>query len=338
MNKINTKLVDIPDEISLKYCADVIKRGGTVAFPTETVYGLGADGLNSGAVEKIFIAKGRPNDNPLILHIHDISVLDKYVKEVPKTLTVLSKLYMPGPLTVVLKKRSIVPDSVTANLDTVAIRVPDNEIALKLIEYSDTAIAAPSANISGKPSPTMFEHVVADMSGKVDAIINGGKCRIGVESTVLDLTSDRPVILRPGGVPYDSLKLVIKDLEAAYALNTDTPKSPGMKYKHYAPKADMVIVKGETHKVLETVNKISGDDYGVLCCKETFDRYNTHNKLCAGSINNPSEIASNIFECLRLFDMMRIKRIYCEYFDTKDIGEAVMNRLLKAASQNVIEV
>lgn len=338
MDRVNTKLIDLPDDISLKHCAEIIVKGGIVVFPTETVYGLGADALNPSAVEKIFTAKGRPNDNPLIIHLHDISVLDKYVMEVPQVLSLLSKLYMPGPLTVVLKKKNIIPDCVTANLDTVAVRIPDNDIARKLIEYSDTAIAAPSANISGKPSPTMYKHVVSDLFGKVDAIINGGKCRIGVESTVLDLTSEKPVILRPGGVPYDSLKLVIKDLQVTNASSSDTPKSPGMKYKHYAPKADMVIIKGDMLRVLERINNMTDDYSGVLCCKETYDRYDTANKLCAGSIKDPSEIASNIFECLRLFDEMQIKKIYCEYFDTKGIGEAVMNRLLKAASQNVIEV
>ena len=254
MDRVNTKLIDLPDDISLKHCAEIIVKGGIVVFPTETVYGLGADALNPSAVEKIFTAKGRPNDNPLIIHLHDISVLDKYVMEVPQVLSLLSKLYMPGPLTVVLKKKNIIPDCVTANLDTVAVRIPDNDIARKLIEYSDTAIAAPSANISGKPSPTMYEHVVSDLFGKADAIINGGKCRIGVESTVLDLTSEKPVILRPGGVPYDSLKLVIKDLQVANTSSSDTPKSPGMKYKHYAPKADMVIIKGDMLRVLERIN------------------------------------------------------------------------------------
>jgi len=338
MDKVNTRLIEIPDKDSLEKCAKIIKEGGIVAFPTETVYGLGADALNPQAVDKIFQAKGRPNDNPLIIHIHDVKVLDKYVKDIPAVLSVLAKLYMPGPLTVVLKKKDIVPDCVTAGLDTVAVRIPDNDIALKLIQYADTAIAAPSANISGKPSPTMYEHVVSDLSGKVDAIINGGKCRIGVESTVLDLTSDKPVILRPGGVTYDSLKLVIKILDTTASSSSDTPKSPGMKYRHYAPKADMVIVKGDTVNVVERINNLINDNTAVLCSKETFDEYNTVNKLCAGSIHDPYEIASNIFECLRMFDQMKVKKIYCEYFDTKGIGEAVMNRLLKAASQNVINV
>ena len=338
MDKVNTRLIETPDDINLRQCAEIIKKGGIVAFPTETVYGLGADALNPLAVQNIFQAKGRPNDNPLIIHIHDISVLDKYVKDVPQVLSILSKLYMPGPLTVVLKKKEIVPDSVTAGLSTVAVRIPDNDIALKLIKYSETAIAAPSANISGKPSPTTYEHVVCDLFGKADAIINGGKCRIGLESTVLDLTSDKPVILRPGGVPYDSLKLVIKDIKTSSFSSSDTPKSPGMKYKHYAPKADMTIVKGKIADVVERINKLADNFCGVLCCKETFDKYTAVNKLCAGSLDNPDEIASNIFECLRLFDQMQVKQIYCEYFDTKGIGEAVMNRLLKAASQNVIEV
>ena len=338
MNNIKTRLFDTVNEESLKESADIIKGGGIVAFPTETVYGLGADALNPNAIEKIFLAKGRPNDNPLIIHIHNISVLDKYVKEIPSVLTMLSKLYMPGPLTVVLKKKDIIPNNVTAGLDTVAVRIPDNEIALKLIEYSNTPIAAPSANISGRPSPTMYEHVVSDLFGKADAIINGGKTRIGLESTVLDLTTEIPVILRPGGVSYESLKLILTDVETAYSFDTEKPKSPGMKYKHYAPIADMVIVKGKTDDVVRKINEISDDDCAVLCCKETYERYISNNKLSAGSINDPSEIASNIFQCLRLFDQMKIKKIFCEYFEMKDICEAVMNRLLKAASQNIIKV
>lgn len=338
MNNIKTRLFDTVNEESLKESADIIKSGGIVAFPTETVYGLGADALNPEAIEKIFIAKGRPNDNPLIIHIHNISVIDKYVKEIPSVLTMLSKLYMPGPLTVVLKKKDIISNNVTAGLDTVAVRIPDNEIALKLIEYSNTPIAAPSANISGRPSPTMYEHVVSDLFGKADAIINGGKTRIGLESTVLDLTTEIPVILRPGGVSYESLKLILTDVETAYSFDTEKPKSPGMKYKHYAPIADMVIVKGKTDDVVRKINEISDDDCAVLCCKETYERYISNNKLSAGSINDPSEIASNIFQCLRLFDQMKIKKIFCEYFEMKDIGEAVMNRLLKAASQNIIKV
>jgi L-threonylcarbamoyladenylate synthase len=338
MNNIKTRLFNTVNEESLKESADIIKGGGIVAFPTETVYGLGADALNPNAIEKIFLAKGRPNDNPLIIHIHNISVLDKYVKEIPSVLTMLSKLYMPGPLTVVLKKKDIIPNNVTAGLDTVAVRIPDNEIALKLIEYSNTPIAAPSANISGRPSPTMYEHVVSDLFGKADAIINGGKTRIGLESTVLDLTTEIPVILRPGGVSYESLKLILTDVETAYSFDTEKPKSPGMKYKHYAPIADMVIVKGKTDDVVRKINEISDEDCAVLCCKETYERYISNNKLSAGSINDPSEIASNIFQCLRLFDQMKIKKIFCEYFEMKDIGEAVMNRLLKAASQNIIKV
>ncbi|MDD2260792.1 MAG: L-threonylcarbamoyladenylate synthase [Clostridia bacterium] len=338
MNNIKTRLFNTVNEESLKESADIIKGGGIVAFPTETVYGLGADALNPNAIEKIFLAKGRPNDNPLIIHIHNISVLDKYVKEIPSVLTMLSKLYMPGPLTVVLKKKDIIPNNVTAGLDTVAVRIPDNEIALKLIEYSNTPIAAPSANISGRPSPTMYEHVVSDLFGKADAIINGGKTRIGLESTVLDLTTEIPVILRPGGVSYESLKLILTDVETAYSFDTEKPKSPGMKYKHYAPIADMVIVKGKTDDVVRKINEISDEDCAVLCCKETYERYISNNKLSAGSINDPFEIASNIFQCLRLFDQMKIKKIFCEYFEMKDIGEAVMNRLLKAASQNIIKV
>jgi L-threonylcarbamoyladenylate synthase len=334
---MKTKLYDIPDETCLHECAEIIKKGGTVIFPTETVYGLGANALDASAVDKIFLAKGRPGDNPLIIHLHDMEMLGKYVKEMPDVLYMLSKLYMPGPLTVVLYKKDIIPMNVTAGLDTVACRIPDNDIARKLIEYSGVPIAAPSANISGKPSPTRYMHVVNDMDGKVDAIINGGNCKIGVESTVLDLTSNIPTILRPGGVPYDRLKLAIKDLKTAYTF-TGTPKSPGMKYKHYAPKAEMYLFKGRDEDVIKKINELSDASTGVLCCREDFDRYVSRNKLCVGSRKDPYEIASNIFECLRCFDEMAVDRIYSEYFDISDIGEAVMNRLTKAAAGRISEV
>lgn len=337
MFKVETRLFEKADLKSIKECAHIIQEGGIVAFPTETVYGLGADALNPKAVDRIFLAKGRPNDNPLIIHLHNLDSLDLYVKDIPEVFFTLSKLFMPGPLTVILKKRDIIPYNVTAGLDTVALRIPDNQIALSLIKHSNRPLAAPSANISGKPSPTTYDHVVEDLNYRVDAIINGGKTQIGMESTVLDLTQEPPVILRPGGISFNSLKLVIKDLERAYDLKEESPKSPGMKYKHYAPNAPMYIVKGKQDHMVKKIQSLIKEKTGLLVSKETFDMYESKNKLCVGSLLDPLEIASNIFESLRLFDKMDIDEIYCEYFEIGDMQDTVMNRLLKAAANKIID-
>lgn len=342
MRTIISKIYGPQDEEKIREAAEYIKNGGIVAFPTETVYGLGADALNEKAVKKIFVAKGRPQDNPLIVHVASKN-LNKYVENVPDIAKKMMDKFWPGPLTIILKKKNIIPNITSANLDTIGVRMPDNEVARKLIEFSDTVIAAPSANISGRPSPTDIERCVEDLDGKVDYILGGQKSKVGVESTIVDCTVNPPVILRPGGLTLEMLKEVDPNIELDKGLMTKPtedfkPKAPGMKYKHYAPIADMVIVKGKTDDVVRKINEISDDDCAVLCCKETYERYISNNKLSAGSINDPSEIASNIFQCLRLFDQMKIKKIFCEYFEMKDIGEAVMNRLLKAASQNIIKV
>ena len=269
------------DSQKIKYAAQVIEEGGLVAFPTETVYGLGADALNKTAVEKIFKAKGRPSDNPLIVHVADKKSVGNLVLRIPEKAEKLMDAFWPGPLTLVMDKQSIVPDIITAGLDTVAIRVPSHPIALALIREAKLPIAAPSANISGKPSPTDSKHVINDLYGKVDVIIDGGFSNIGVESTVVDMVVDPPMLLRPGGITLEQLEDVIGNVRIDPGIaqkNLDgkvVPKSPGMKYKHYAPKAKVVIVEGEIQKVAEKINELVKEcesrdiKVGILATDET---------------------------------------------------------------------
>jgi len=327
--------------------AKVIRNKGTVIFPTETVYGLGASALSGEAAGKIFTAKGRPGDNPLIAHVSSMNMLlyligsplsDSAVKLIDK--------YWPGPLTLIFKKSRKVPYELTAGLDTVAVRMPDNKIALELISRSELPIAAPSANISGKPSPTLPEHVIADMNGKVGMILCGSKSRVGVESTILDLTGDVPVVLRPGGVTLEELKNVLGSVKVDRGIvgGSETPKAPGMKYTHYAPDADMVIVKGELENIKKKIQELVGDSIekglkaGVLASDETVEYYRNCRVISLGSRTNSKTIASNIFEKLREFDSMGVDIIFAEAFDESHMGMAVMNRMNKAAGFNIIEV
>lgn len=335
--KIDPKNID---KKSIFECAEILKQGGTVAFPTETVYGLGANALDKNAVLKIFQAKGRPADNPLILHVHALSELDKYAESVPESVGMLARFFWPGPLSIILEKKNMIPDIATGGLTTVAFRIPSNEIALKLIETAGIPIAAPSANLSGKPSTTDGSHVIEDLSGRVDAIIDAGRSRIGVESTVLDLTVSPPEILRPGGISFRELKMVIPDIKRAYSIDSgSTPRSPGMKYRHYSPDSPLTIIKGSDTRVIKKINDMMSENpgSGILCSDETINRYKSSNRISAGSRNNPSEIASNIFHALRLFDKSGVTGIYCEYFGIGDLEEAVMNRLIKA-SINIIDL
>ena len=342
---METKIYKIdPDNIDIniiRKCADIIRHGGTVAFPTETVYGLGANALDAEAVKKIFIAKGRPGDNPLILHISKTDDIEKYAVDFNEKARMLAKIFWPGPLSIILPRKETVPDAVTGGLDTVAFRIPSNKIAHKLISMSGVPIAAPSANLSGKPSTTEGSHVVEDLFGKVDAIIDAGKCRVGLESTVVDMVSSPPAVLRPGGIPFDKIRMVIPNLVKDYSISeTDAPRSPGMKYKHYSPEAQVIIVKGS---VSDTINKINSltkinPRAGVLCSIETIENYTSFNKICIGSRENSDEIAANIFDSLRMFDKLDVEIIYSEYFGSGPMGDAIMNRLLKAASHKVIKL
>ncbi|MCX7748881.1 MAG: L-threonylcarbamoyladenylate synthase [Clostridia bacterium] len=333
----------------LRYAAEILRGGGLVAFPTETVYGLGANALDEKAVEKIFEAKGRPSDNPLIVHISGMDALEELVNEVPSVMRPLVKTFWPGPLTVVLRKSGIVPRVITAGLNTVAVRMPEHPVALQLIRESGVPVAAPSANTSGKPSPTMAKHVIEDLSGKVDVIIDAGISKVGLESTVLDLTVDPPMILRPGGISLHELSKAIGEVVLDPALMKSgaadvVPKAPGMKYTHYSPKADVIIVEGELSKIVKTISKMAeesrkqGKKVGILATEQTKELYSLNHILCVGNRDEPQTIAANLFNLLREFDRLKVDVVFAEAVDRSNIGFAIMNRLTKAAGYNIIKV
>ncbi|AUG59004.1 L-threonylcarbamoyladenylate synthase [Acetivibrio saccincola] len=333
----------------IKYAAKVLKEGGLVVFPTETVYGLGADALNGKAVLKIFEAKGRPSDNPLIVHIACKEEIYNLMVDIPCDALKLMDKFWPGPLTLVGKKTSNVPDSVTAGLDTVAVRMPKNKIALSLIEEAKLPVAAPSANLSGRPSPTTAKHVIDDLNGRVDVIIEAGNSDIGVESTVLDITLWPPVILRPGGVSKEQLEEFLGKVDVDPSLTEKDldgliPKSPGMKYKHYSPKAELIVVEGEVSDVVGKINAIAGEykekglSVGVLSTEQTKNLYNGAVVISLGDRLEPETIASNLFKALRDFDDLGVQIILAEAIDDKGIGFAVMNRMRKAAGYKIIHI
>ena len=326
----------------------IIRDGGTVAFPTETVYGLGANALDEEAVKKIFIAKGRPQDNPLIVHVCSKNI-SELVKEVPEVAQRMIDKFWPGPLTIILEKNDIIPNMTSANLNTVGIRMPSSEIALKLIELSKRPIAAPSANISGRPSPTEVERCIEDLNGKVDYIIGGESSDIGVESTIIDCTVNPPLVLRPGGITLEMLKEIDSNIEIDSALKSKPtenfkPKAPGMKYRHYAPKAHLKIIKGKNEKTIEIINEIlenyieKGNDVAILTTDENLNKFNSGKVISLGSENNLNEIAKNLFETLRKCDDLGVQHILCQGFEEKGVGLAIMNRLIKAAGYDILEV
>lgn len=338
---METKLLSLSDEDIL--CAGkIIKNGGLVAFPTETVYGLGANALDGDAVRKIFAAKGRPSDNPLIVHISRIEQWKSLVTQIPENALKLAEAFWPGPLTVILKKTSLVPKETSGNLDTVAVRMPSDETARRLIDSAGVPIAAPSANTSGKPSPTSARHVFDDMNGKIDAIIDGANCSVGVESTVITLATDIPTLLRPGGITPEMLESVLGEIkidDAVYSKLKDGAKasSPGMKYKHYSPKAKVTLVKGDFEKFKEYVNSQKDENTVAL----VFD--GEENKVSVPSIpygacDNSSAQAKNIFSALRQVDKMGATKAYVRYPNRDGVGLAVYNRLIRAAAFEVIEL
>lgn len=331
----------------LKEAVTILQQDGLVAFPTETVYGLGANGLHPEASKKIYGAKGRPSDNPLIIHIGDMDDLYKLAGEVTESALLLAKAFWPGPLTLILKRGDIVPYSTTGGLDTVAIRMPKNKIALGLIKESGICIAAPSANVSGRPSPTKAEHVIEDMNGIIDMIIDGGKSVIGLESTIVDVTGEVPVILRPGYITKDMLREVVGDVEYdPYILKREVnesivAKAPGMKYKHYAPKGELIIYEGSQEAVVAAINKEAGkklqEGYkvGIIGTDETFSQYSVGAVKTIGTRADEETIASGLFELLREFDKEEVEFIYSESFQDDRLGQAIMNRLLKAAGYHI---
>ena len=343
------KIDDIEkDKALIEKAAGIIKAGGLVAFPTETVYGLGGNGLSSLVSAKIYEAKGRPSDNPLILHISSTDQLKVLVKDVPEIAHKLMDAFWPGPMTLIMNKKDIVPKETTGGLDTVAVRMPGHPVALALIEASGLPIAAPSANSSGRPSPTCAEHVYEDLYGKIDMIIDGGDVGIGLESTIIDVTGDIPTILRPGYINQEMLEKMLGevavDKASVSAMEPGAhPKAPGMKYRHYAPKADLTIVRGDTQKVINRINTLvrreeaRGKKVGIICTGDTINKYTSGIKKCIGARDAEGEIAHNLYRILREFDNTDVDVIYSEAFDGGNLGQAIMNRLLKAAGHKVID-
>ena len=328
--------------------SDILKRGGLVAFPTETVYGLGADALDEEASAKIYAAKGRPSDNPLIVHIADTKALEELSCDVTAQAKLLAEKFWPGPLTMILKKSDCVPKSITGGLGTVAIRMPSHPAAQKLIEYSGGYIAAPSANTSGKPSPTVAKYVVEDMMGRIDAIIDGGEVGIGLESTIIDLTVSPPQILRPGYITREKLSTVLGTVDTdATILRADSgqaPKAPGMKYRHYAPRGELTIVEGTPEQVREYINReaaadhAAGEKTGIIGTEEMLSGYTADVVKSVGSRRDEDSIARHLYTILREFDDEGVTKIYSEGFPTDGFGQAIMNRLLKAAGHKVVKL
>ncbi|MGL5822847.1 MAG: L-threonylcarbamoyladenylate synthase [Sarcina sp.] len=337
------KATNVVDE-----AARIIKNGGTVAFPTETVYGLGANALDSDAVLKIFEAKGRPQDNPLIIHVAS-KELSEYVKDIPDIVYKLMDEFWPGPLTMILKKKEIIPDRTSANLDSIGIRMPSSKIALQLIERAGVPIAAPSANISGRPSPTDMQRCIEDLDGKIDCILGGEQSDVGVESTIIDLTVEPPCVLRPGGITLEELQEIDEKIYIDKGILEETmkdgikPKAPGMKYTHYSPKAKVRLVRGREDKTLEKIRKMvhnykdEGLKVGVMATDETKDLYEAI-VISLGSRNDLKHIAKSLFEALRKFDDLGVDIIISESFEEKGLGIAIMNRLKKSCGFDIIDV
>ena len=336
------------DEALLIAPGKVLREGGLVAFPTETVYGLGGDAKNASASEKIYAAKGRPSDNPLIVHIAEFSELEEIVEEVPDSARALADAFWPGPLTMILQKNEVIPYETTGGLDTVAVRMPSHPVARAFIKASGCMVAAPSANISGRPSPTTADHVWEDLNGRIDYVIDGGAVEIGLESTIIDLTEDIPLVLRPGYITPEEIAEVIGTVKMDPGLSgedvTVRPKAPGMRYRHYAPKGNLMIVTGDTDNVIKEINSraecaiADGKSVGIIATEETGALYKKGKVLVIGDRNDEDAIAHNLYGILREFDELGVEEIYSESLATPRIGQAIMNRLLKAAGHQIIEV
>lgn len=336
------------DNSILQEAGRILREGGLVAFPTETVYGLGADALNEKAAEKIYAAKGRPSDNPLIVHIAEKEALGRIAKKISAEAMKVIEKYWPGPLTLIFGKTDAVPEGTTGGLDTVAVRMPSHALARALIREGGGYVAAPSANTSGRPSPTSAEHVREDLWGKVDLIIDGGETEIGIESTILDVSVTPPMILRPGAITKEMLEEAVGKVEMDETLfsgdSKEPPKAPGMKYRHYAPKAEMTVIDGEIQDVIEEINRRTEEDLrqgkrvGIIATEESRLQYRKGSVKSIGLRTEEATVANGLYRILREFDAEGTDCIYSEAFGSEGIGNAIMNRLLKAAGHHIIKL
>ena len=336
------------EEEILRRAGSVIQNGGLVAFPTETVYGLGGDALNPESARRIYAAKGRPSDNPLIVHICRLEDLDEIAAEVPEEALRIAEAFWPGPLTMILRRSKRVPRETTGGLDTVAVRFPSHPVARQLIAYSGGFVAAPSANFSGRPSPTQARYVVEDMDGRIDMILDGGTVGIGLESTIIDLTVMPPQILRPGYVTRQMLEQVLTKVDIDVTImrgdSGQAPRAPGMKYRHYAPKGELVIVEGPPMQVVAYMNQMAAEDSargertGIIGTEESVGQYRADVVKSLGARGDQEAIARNLYSVLRQMDEEKVAKIYSESFADQDLGQAIMNRLLKAAGHRVVKV
>ncbi|WP_087974067.1 L-threonylcarbamoyladenylate synthase [Oceanobacillus rekensis] len=335
----NIKNDETDNNRAIDEAAELIKQGQAVAFPTETVYGLGADATNEAAVAKIFKAKGRPQDNPLIAHVATVDQLKRLVDNLPDYTEKLFKAFSPGPLTYVLPSNGMCAKNVTADLSTIGVRIPDHPVALALLQKADVPVAAPSANLSGKPSPTIADHVWDDLHGKISGLLDGGPTGVGLESTVIDCTQDIPIILRPGGITKEQLEEVVGPvmIDPGLANAKEKPKSPGMKYKHYSPEVPLWIVEGAPATIQKVVDRErkKGNRVGVLANNYTAKHIKAEEKIVLGE--NIHEIATHLYDALRKFKQGDVDLIICEVFPEVGIGQAVMNRLRKAATEYIDE-
>ncbi len=341
---MDTKLFKSPlSEEQYDEAAAILRNGGLLGIPTETVYGLGANGLDAQACRNIYIAKGRPQNNPLIIHIADASWLSRYCENIPPIAYRLAEAFWPGPLTMILPKKDIVPMATTGGLDTVGVRCPDHPITLEIIRRAGVPVAAPSGNLSGRPSPTSAAHMAEDMMGRIDGIVDGGPCGVGVESTIIDLTCDPPCLLRPGGLPLEKLEEILGSVEVDKAVTSEPekgeqPKAPGMAYRHYAPKAPVTVVCGDSEKTAAYIRSHIAETGGVICFHEFAGLFPGHEVRNFGCEADLDEQARLVFDALRTFDHTDVTEIWAQCPDSTGLGLAIGNRLKKAAGFHVIEV
>lgn len=334
-------------QFEVEQAAAILRKGGLVGIPTETVYGLGANGLDPAAVSHIFEAKGRPQDNPLILHIPEVSWLERYCRDIPDAAYALAEAFWPGPMTMILPRKALVPDEVTAGLETVGMRCPAHDLCREIICLADVPVAAPSGNTSGRPSPTTAQHMLEDMEGKIEAIVDGGPCSVGVESTIIDLTCAPPRLLRPGGVTLEELHSILGEVDVDPAVTRlmgagEQPRAPGMKYRHYAPKAPVTVVAGAPEKSAAYIAQHAGEKDGVICFDEFMPLFTRRAVMRPvmdlGPAADKEEQARHIFDALRHFDHTDVPAIWTQCPDGEGIGLAIANRLNKAAGFHVVEV